>query len=80
MTDVFPTQEPEHLPYHSLPVLSEVSMARDDSQNWYTVFFEQAECVPHRDGKHITIRWPHLSRGHIYDHGRRLIGWPVVKI
>ena len=79
-TDVPPTQEPEHRPYHGLPVPMEASMKRDDSRTWYAVFFEHAECVPHRDGKHIIIRWPHLPRGHMHDSGRDLTGWPVIKI
>jgi hypothetical protein len=78
--DVLPTQEPEHRPYYGLPVPAEASMTRDDSQTWYAVFFEQAECVPHQDGEHIIIRWPSLPRGHINDDGRELSGWPVLKI
>jgi hypothetical protein len=78
--DTLPTQEPDHRPYYGFPVPTEASMTRDDSQTWYAVFFEQAECVPHRDGKQVIIRWPNLPRGHIHDYGRELTGWPVVKI
>ncbi|KAF1923448.1 uncharacterized protein M421DRAFT_425820 [Didymella exigua CBS 183.55] len=80
MVDALPTQEPEHIQYHGLPVTAEASMTRDDSQTWYAVFFEQAECVPHRDGKHVIVRWPNLPRGHIHDYGRESTGWPVVKM
>lgn len=70
------TQEPEHRAYYSLPVSAEASMTRDNSQTWYA----QAECLPHRDGKHVIIRWPSLPGWHIHDCGRELTGWPVVKI
>lgn len=79
-TEALPTQETEHLPYHGLPVPTDASMTRDNSQTWYTDFFEQAQCVPHRDGKNMIIRWPALPLGHIHDYGRELTGWPVVKI
>lgn len=79
-TDALPSQEPKHRPYHGLPVPAEASVKRDDSQTWYVVFFEHAECVPHRDGKHIIIRWPHPLRGHMHDYGQELTGWPVIKI
>lgn len=75
-----PTQEPENPPCYGLPVPAEASMTRGDSQAWYAAFFEPAECVSHRDGKHIIIRWPNLPRGHIHDYGREFTGWLVVKI
>jgi hypothetical protein len=79
-TDALHSQNPKYRPYHGLPVPAEASVKRDELQTWYAVFFEQAECVPHRDGKHIIIRWPHPSHGHMHDYGRDLTGWPVIKI
>jgi hypothetical protein len=61
--------------YHGLPVSAEASMTREDAQDWYTVFFEEAYCVPHRDGKHIIVCWPHLSRD-----SRVTKGWAVIKV
>lgn len=54
-------------------------MTREDSQDWYATFFEKAQCVPHRDGKHIIMRWPHLARGEVQEY-RELAGWPVIKV
>jgi hypothetical protein len=47
--DAFSTQELENRPYHGLPIPAEASMTRDNLQNWYAVFFKQAECVLHQD-------------------------------
>jgi hypothetical protein len=64
-------------PYHGLPVPLEASLTHEDSADWYASFFEQAECVPHRDGKHIIVRWPAE-----YNDlpGRETTGWPCLKM
>ena len=57
-----PDVEPEFQPYYGLGVPNEASTTRDDSMRWYTEFWEQAYCIPHRDGTSVIICCP--DNGH----------------
>jgi hypothetical protein len=52
------TSQPRHFPYYNNPVPAEASTAPEDSQTWYTDFYEKAYVAPHRDGQNLIICRP----------------------
>jgi hypothetical protein len=59
-----PSTRDEILPVHAIrhyltvPLPEEASTAPQDRRDWYYDFFEQAYCIPHRDGKSMIIFTP----------------------
>jgi hypothetical protein len=77
--DTLPITEHRKLPYYGLPVPAEASTAPQDSQDFYTDFFEETSCALHKDGINVIICWPKDPPGWPPD-SRLLEGWPVIKI
>jgi hypothetical protein len=58
LSEKSPTSQPRHFPYHNLSVPAEASTTPEDSEDWYTNFYEKASVAPHKDGQSLIICRP----------------------